>query len=484
MASPTVTPDRSMHTVAVGDRRRSILAPAAFSSALMPSLQLVRSSRLVRRIAFWLLTLLIATTLLMAFAPWQQTVTGAGFVVAYAPRDRQQVLEATIEGRIVRWNEKLVENYRVTEGEFIAEIRDLDAEYATRLEGQLENTAVMLAASKRIVEATQGQLTAYRDVQQQITRAQDAYVEAAMEKVSAAEQKLSLADAAVPQLQAAHDRAKMLYEQNNIALEKYQEIERKLLESRAKVREETANVAAAKADLVGKQSDRLAYIQKAAADVSYYEGALDKALSEVAKMEKEQFEMQSKVARQSTQTITAPFNGFLVELSPNIGTQLVRKGDPICRIVPDTKDRAVQIWLNGNDAPLVNQGDHVRLQFEGWPAIQFAGWPSVAVGTFGGTVAAVDVIDNGKGKFRCQVRPDNPMEWPDERYLRQGVRANGWVLLEQVPLWFEFWRQLNGFPPALDEPSAASAMGGDKSVMGLDGSKAQGKSSDKKSSDK
>jgi len=165
MASQTATSSHSAPSSASGERRRSILAPAAFSTALMPSLQLVRSSRLVRRIAFWLLALLIATTLLMAFAPWQQTVTGAGFVVAYAPRDRQQVLEATIEGRIVLWNEKLVENYRVTKGELIAEIRDLDADYSTRLEGQLENTAVMLAASRRIVDATQGQLNAYRDVQ-------------------------------------------------------------------------------------------------------------------------------------------------------------------------------------------------------------------------------------------------------------------------------------------------------------------------------
>lgn len=484
MASQTATSDKSARTHSAGERRRSILAPVAFSSALIPSLQLVRSSRLVRRIAFWLLAMLVATTLLMAFAPWQQTVTGAGFVVAYAPRDRQQLLEATIEGRIVRWNENLVENSRVAKGDFIAEIRDLDADYAARLEGQLENTAVMLAASRRIVDATQGQLNAYRDVQQQITRAQDAYVESASEKVAAAEQKLAIASAAIPQLQAAHDRAKMLHEQGNIALEKFQEIERKLLESQGKVREETANVAAAKADLVGKQNDRLAYIQKASADVSYYEGALDKALSEVAKMEKEQFEMQSKVARQSTQIINAPFDGYLVELSPNIGTQMVKKGDPVCRIVPDTKDRAVQIWLDGNDAPLVNQGDHVRLQFEGWPAIQFAGWPSVAVGTFGGTVASVDVIDNGKGKFRCQIRPDNPQEWPDERYLRQGVRANGWVLLEQVPLWFEFWRQLNGFPPALDEPSASTALGGDKSMMGPDGGKSQGKSSGAKSTGK
>ena len=106
--------------------------------------------------------------------------------------------------------------------------------------------------------------------------------------------------------------------------------------------------------------------------------------------------------------------------------------------------------------PLVREGDHVRLQFEGWPAVQFAGCPSVAVGTFGGSVVAIDESDDGKGKFRLQVRPDG--EWPSHRFLRQGVRANGWVMLQQVPLGYEIWRQLNGFPPVVaeDEPGAQS----------------------------
>lgn len=437
-------------------RRRSILTPVAYNEAMMPSLQLARSSRVAKRIAYILLALLVATVFLMAFAPWQQSVTGSGYVIAYAPQERQQVLEATIKGRIYRWNEELYENARVSKGDFIAEIRDLDDLYTSRLVGQLDNTSAILDASKQIVDATNGQLQAYIRVQTQVELAQNAYVQSATEKVNAAEQKLIIANAAIPQLQAAYDRAKDLHAAGNISLEKLQEIERKLLESQGKVKEETANFSAARAELRGKQSDREAYIHKAEADVQYYGGALDKAKAEVSKAEKEQFEMQSKVARQSTQEIIAPFNGYLVHLSANIGSQMVKEGDPICTIVPETADRAVQIWLNGNDAPLVAAGRHVRLQFEGWPAIQFAGWPSVAVGTFGGTVVSVDMVDNGKGKFRCQVLPDktDTNSWPQDRFLRQGVRANGWVLLEQVPLWFEVWRQLNGFPPTVDVESS------------------------------
>ena len=93
-------------------------------------------------------------------------------------------------------------------------------------------------------------------------------------------------------------------------------------------------------------------------------------------------------------------------------------------------------------------GREVRLQFEGWPAVQFVGWPSAARGTFGGIVTVVDSHDNGKGKFRVLVEPDpNDVSWPSRRYLRQGVQVKGWVLLDEVSLGFEIWRQLNGFPP-------------------------------------
>ncbi len=443
-------------TAPAKSQRRSILTPVAYSEALMPSLQLARSSRQARRIAVVLLILLLNTIGLMMFAPWQQTITGEGYVVAYAPSERQQTLEATIKGRIVRWNPELVENSRVAKGDFIAEIRDIDDLYADRLRGQLENTSAILESSKKIVEATEGQLNAYRRVQTEVEAAQNAYVQSAMQKVAAAEQKLAIAEAAIPQLKAAFDRAKELQAAGNIALEKLQEIERKLLESQGKVKEESANLSAARAELMGKQSDREAYIHKAAADVSYYEGALDKTKAEVSKADKELHDMENKVARQNTQLmITAPFDGYVVHISSNGGSQLVKEGDPICTLVPYTEDRAVQIWLDGNDAPLVEAGRHVRLQFEGWPAIQFAGWPSVAVGTFGGTVVSVDMVDNGKGKFRCQILPDSTetVKWPEERFLRQGVRANGWVLLEQVPLWFEVWRKLNGFPPTVEVDS-------------------------------
>jgi hypothetical protein len=226
-----------------------------------------------------------------------------------------------------------------------------------------------------------------------------------------------------------------------------------------------AYVSSASADLEGKIREREAKAQKAQVDIDYANATLQKAEGDIAKAEgdiakvqqelskteKELLEYQVKVARQDNQVVRAPFDGILTQITPSLASGVIKEGDPLCTIVPETADRAVQVWLPGNDAPLVQVGRHVRLQFEGWPAIQFAGWPSVAIGTFGGEVISVDATDNGKGQFRVLVRPDaGDQSWPSDRFLRQGVRANAWVLLDQVPLWYEFWRQLNGFPPVVD----------------------------------
>ena len=110
----------------------------------------------------------------------------------------------------------------------------------------------------------------------------------------------------------------------------------------------------------------------------------------------------------------------------------------------------------------------MRLQFEGWPAVQFAGWPSVAVGTFGGVVKVVDAQGRADGRFRVLVVPDpSAAPWPEKPYLRQGGRANGWLLLDTVRLGYEFWRQLNAFPPSVEQKpdfyGADGALGASKS---------------------
>ncbi len=190
------------------------------------------------------------------------------------------------------------------------------------------------------------------------------------------------------------------------------------------------------------------------------------SIQKIRTIEKEILELQNKRGELDRLEVTAPRAGFIQEWFGLEGSDTIKEGDRLFLIVPDSDELSVEMKVSGNDMPLIHEGDRVRLQFEGWPAVQFVGWPSVAVGTFGGKINRVFPTDDGKGYFRVVVTPDNHFAredgWPDNRYLRQGVRANGWVLLKQVPLGYEIWRQLNGFPPVVadEEPNATKEKGG------------------------
>ncbi len=157
-----------------------------------------------------------------------------------------------------------------------------------------------------------------------------------------------------------------------------------------------------------------------------------------------------KLSRQQTQMVTAPRDGTVLRIFQGSGSVFVKEGDKLASFVPETKQTAVEIFITGNDLPLVFPGRKVRIQFEGWPAIQFSGWPSVAVGTFGGVVLNVDASAAKSGKFRVIVVPEKGEQWPDNKFLRQGTRVVGWITLNSVKLGYELWRQFNGFPPSLE----------------------------------
>lgn len=174
-----------------------------------------------------------------------------------------------------------------------------------------------------------------------------------------------------------------------------------------------------------------------------------KYLSDVSSASAELARIETRLARQASQSIVAPRDGIIQRILAPQGGVMVKAGQVVALIVPETANRAVELTVSGNDAPLLSVGRTVRLQFEGWPAVQFAGWPSVAVGTFGGTIGVIDPGAGPDGTVRIIVFPDKGETWPDARYLRQGVRVIGWILLDTVRLGWELWRQFNGFPPSI-----------------------------------
>jgi biotin carboxyl carrier protein len=160
-----------------------------------------------------------------------------------------------------------------------------------------------------------------------------------------------------------------------------------------------------------------------------------------------------ELSRQQLQVITAPRDGQVLRILKGSGTTNVKTGEALVDFVPATEDNAVEMFVDGNDLPLIYEGREVRLQFEGWPAIQFSGWPSVAIGSFGGLVSVVDPSVSADGTFRILVKPDpnDPVPWPEQDILRHGTRVIGIVILDEVSVGYEIWRQINGFPKSMSK---------------------------------
>ncbi|MGB5418336.1 MAG: biotin attachment protein, partial [Algibacter sp.] len=155
--------------------------------------------------------------------------------------------------------------------------------------------------------------------------------------------------------------------------------------------------------------------------------------------------------RNSLLYVTAPQNGFINKvLTGGIGVTF-KEGEQLVGIMPSNYDLAVETFVRPIDLPLLHIGETVRVQFDGWPAIVFSGWPNVSYGTYGAKVVAIERFISDNGKYRVLLAPDdNDHTWPEA--IRVGSGARTIALLEDVPIWFELWRQINSFPPNYYQP--------------------------------
>ncbi|MBT8311588.1 MAG: biotin attachment protein, partial [Flavobacteriaceae bacterium] len=193
-----------------------------------------------------------------------------------------------------------------------------------------------------------------------------------------------------------------------------------------------------------------------------YTDKISKAQSEKFTAESNQFDTEAQVTkleneytnyemRNKLYFILAPQNGFINKALRAGGGETFKEGEQLVGIMPSDYEMAVETFVEPIDLPLIHLGEKVRIQFDGWPAIIFSGWPNVSYGTYGGEVVAIETFISKNGKYRVLVAPDpDDHPWPVD--LRVGSGANSLALLEDVPIWFELWRQLNGFPPNYYQP--------------------------------
>ena len=438
-------------------------------AADFPALQLARTGRVIRllgRITFGFLIISLAA---LFFVPWRQTARGTGIVTALDPQQRPQPVRSPAKGVIDYVRPGLMEGIYVEEGELLLKLAPFASEGVRLVETQIAALEAKRAAEQSGVAVATQAVTSQKQSGEAQTRSLRQDLQAANEKYEQAKNEVQQLQAELEDKKNQLRISEQVLQQGIVSREEVfsqrQAVEaytQKVLKAGNFV-DETQAIVRSKTEELEAKTQELAVKNRTA------EQKLLEAQVKVETVKKELIDLQKTRDEMQRMTIKAPRSGIIQEWFGVSGSDTVKEGDQLCVIVPQAKELAVEMKVSGNDMPLIKEGDTVRLQFEGWPAVQFVGWPSVAVGTFGGKVNRTFPTDDGKGNFRVLVTPQkttsSDLDWPDDRYLRQGVRANGWVLLKQVPLGYEIWRQLNGFPPTVADEAPGQGKSGGKVML-------------------
>jgi multidrug resistance efflux pump len=374
-----------------------------------------------------LLMVLGLVIVLFLLTPWQQNIRGKGKVTALDPANRPQTVQSVIAGQIQTWHVR--EGEFVDAGDTIVSIREVKDDYfdpqlLLRLREQL-------AAKKNGLDAKRKKLIALQQQLEALRTGMVSKIEQAMAKLEADRVKFNNAE-------NLYQRNKRLFEAGNIPLTKLQDIEYKYQGS-------IADYQNAKVEIERLRAENTEKLSKAQSELNNTESEIFETQAEISKLTNEYANME---IRNGQYQILAPQKGHVVRaMKAGIG-ETIKEGEIICTVMPEVSDQAVEMYVKAMDVPLLSKGRKVRIEFDGWPSLQVSGWPNVSVGTFGGVVEVIDYMSDQPGEFRILITPDKDDEpWPAQ--LRVGSGTRGWAMLDNVPLWYELWRQLNGFPPSL-----------------------------------
>ncbi len=394
-----------------------------------PALQLVRTTRMVRIAGRVTLVLFLLCLVGMVFLPWQQTASGTGIVVALDPQQRPQAVKSAAKG-IVDWVKPgLREGSFVKQGEPLIVLVPAAEGAEQQFELQFAALDIQMRAAKERVKNAERVVELQESSNELMRFSLEEQLKVAKQKLAQAEKEAAAVDAELAakenDLRIAEDVIKVGIGSKGELVAKRQAVEaarQKSMKAGDYVEESKANLGGKEKEVDSKNEDLKSKMEIANAKVRDEESKVASFNKELAVLEKKRQEVLGRLE------ISAPRSGYIQQWYGLEGSNTVKEGDPMFVVVPEATDMAIEMMVSGNDMPLIHEGDQVRLQMEGWPAVQFVGWPSVAIGTFGGKVNRVFPTDDGKGNFRVLVTPDIhrdvDIDWPLDR-LRQGVRANG-----------------------------------------------------------
>ena len=405
---------------------------------------------------------LALVSFIFLFLPWTQNIQGRGFVTTLQPDQRPQTIQSPIPGKIEKWFVR--EGDFVQKGDTILYISEVKNEYfdpqlVSRTAKQLQAKEFSVTSYQEKVKALDTQIKALENERVlKLQQVENKLIQARL-KVQSDSIDFEAAKTNIQIAERQFKRIEQLYKDGLKSLTDVEEKRLKLQETQAKLISQENKLLTSKNEIINAsveiQRIRASYTDKISKAQSDKYTALSNQFDTEAQVTKLQNQYTNYDLRSDLHYVRAPQNGFINKaLRSGLG-ETFKEGEELLSIMPADYDLAVETFVAPIDLPLVHIGEKVRVQFDGWPAIVFDGWPSVSYGTYGATIVAVETFISDNGKYRILLAPDpEDHEWPDA--LRVGSGAATIALLDDVPIWFEIWRNLNGFPPNYYQPQTAA----------------------------
>lgn len=403
-------------------------------------------------VKFWFF-ICILVFLIFLFLPWTQNIRSKGIVTTLMQEQRPQQVNSIIGGQVMKWYIK--EGDYVHAGDTLVQLTEvktdyLDPDLAERTQEQLTGKQLSVEYYKDKVKATGQQIAAINSgltlkLSQLMNKLNQLQlkVQADSAEASAANNDLNIS-------MKQYSRQKIMYDSGLVSLTQLENRNLQLQQAQAKKISADNRLANSKQDLTINRIEMSATQQENTEKVAKARGDQFQSLTQVASGQADVAKLQNQYVsyniRNGMYYLLASQSGQVINARKSGIGEFVKEGDMIAEIVPDKISYAVEMFVSPLDLPLIAQGQQVRFLFDGFPAIVFSGWPAASSGTFGGVIVAVENNVHANGKFRVLVKEDpQDRAWPRE--LKMGAGAQGITLLKDVPMWYELWRKINGFPP-------------------------------------
>lgn len=404
------------------------------------------------KVRWWFYGLLIFLGVLL-FLPWTQNIRTRGSVTTLKQEQRPQEVNSIIPGRVVKWYVK--EGDYVNAGDTLLQLSEIKDDYLDP--NLLNRTQQQLTAKQMAMDFYQnkagtagqqmGALNSGRGLKQEqlINKQQQLRLKLQSDsaEVTAANNDFKIAS-------QQYNRQRQMYDSGLVSLTQLEQRNQVYQNALAKKIMAENKLANTRQDLTINSIEMNSVEQEYAEKISKAQGDQFQSLSQIASSQGEIAKLQNQYSnyniRNGLYYILAPQSGQITKAKKAGIGEILKDGEMLVEIVPNKIQYAIELFVEPVDLPLIDTGQKVRFLFDGFPAVVFSGWPKASFGTFGGKVVAVETSLSSNGKYRLLVVEDkNDRPWPPQ--LRLGAGAQGMALLKDVPIWYELWRQINGFPP-------------------------------------